>query len=253
LEIKTLPGQWAAIERHWDSEATVRLEFDLAPRFEPLAGNVSPIAILRGPVVMVAATARDCEGSVPTESGLRFPADWILSQDYKLTYPSGSSKIVPANRAKKLHTNQVMRPFYDVKAGEYYRMYFKRPRATRIPATALEFHGDWQAEGTYFHAMNPGSYFETTFKGSTLVREGLRHLDAGMASIRIDGEIVAEADQYGYTNVHVGRLDQREVPFRWSISDLGGGEHKIRATIVPQNNTASVGNRLNVKGLTVYP
>jgi DUF1680 family protein len=67
LEIKTISGQWAVIERHWDSEATVRLEFDLAPRFEPLAGNVSPIAILRGPVVMVAATARDCEGAVPTE------------------------------------------------------------------------------------------------------------------------------------------------------------------------------------------
>lgn len=253
LEIKTIPGQWAAIERHWDSEATVRLEFDLAPRFEPLVGNASPIAILRGPVVMVAATARDCEGAVPTESDLRLPADWILSQDYKLTYPSGSSRIVPVNRAIKLHTNQVMRPFYDIRAGEYYRMYFERPRGVRILAKELSFHGDWQRDGALFLAQEPGSYFETAFKGSTLVWEGLRHLDSGKAMVRIDGNVVAEVDQYGYTDVHVGRLDQREVPFRWSISDLGSGEHTIRVTVLAHKNANSQGTKINVSGLQVYP
>ena len=202
---------------------------------------------------MVAATARDSEGAIPTESGLRFPADWILSQDYKLTYPSGSSRIVPVNRAKKLHTNQVMRPFYDVKAGEYYRMYFERPRGVRISTEELSFHGDWQSEEALSVGRKPGSYFETTFRGTTLVWEGLRHLDSGAAAVSIDGNPPVEVDQYGYTDVHVGRLDQREVPFRWSISDLGGGEHTIRVTILPHKNPASSGTRVNVSSLLVYP
>ncbi len=253
LDTATVPGEWAVIERTWDLDTKVTLRFDMAPRYEPLAGNVSPVAILRGPVVMVVATARDSEGSVPTESGLRFPADWIISQDYKLWYPFGSSKKMQVDRGKKLNNNQVVRPFYDIKAGEYYRMYFERPRGVRISTAELDFHGDWRPEGTVLHAQAPGSYFETTFSGSTLVWEGLRHLDAGTASVSIDGNLVAEVSQYGYTGVHVGRLDQREVPFRWSISDLSGGEHTIRVTILPRENASPGGARISVASLIVYP
>jgi len=250
---ETVPGEWALIEREWKSSDVVALRFDLSPRIEPLPGCESPVAVLRGPVVMVAATARDSEGKIPTESGLRFPADWILSQDYKLTYPSGSSRIVPVNREKKLHTNQVMRPFYDVDAGEYYRMYFERPRGVRISTEELSFHGDWRSEGALYVAQEPGSYFETTFRGNTLVWEGLRHLDCGTAAVSIDGHLVAEVDQYGYSGVHVGRLDQREVPFRWSTGNLGGGQHTIRVEILPQKNPASLGAKTNVKRIIVYP
>jgi hypothetical protein len=160
---------------------------------------------------------------------------------------------VPVNRAKKLHTNQVMRPFYDIKAGEYYRMYFERPRGVRVSAEELSFHGAWRREGALFLANKPGDYFEATFRGSTLIWEGLRRMDAGMASISIDGQTVGDADQYGYTAVHVGRLDQREVPFRWSISDLGGGEHTIRVTVLADKNADSQGAGVNVSGLQVYP
>ena len=253
FQTQAVPGQWARIERPWEPHDVVTLRFDLSTRVEPLPGCESPVAILRGPVVMVAATARDSEGAIPTESGLRFPADWIVSQDYKLTYPLGSSKLLPVNRAKKLHTNQVMRPFYDIKAGEYYRMYFERPRGTRISTKELSFHGDWQSDGTLFVAQKPGSYFEATCRGKTLVWEGLRQADGGMADVRIDGNVVAEVDQYGYTDVHVGRLDQREVPFRWSISDLRGGEQTIRVTVLADKNPTSQGTTINVSGLLVYP
>ena len=237
----------------WELNDVVTLRFDLSPRVEPLPGCTSPVAVLRGPVVMVASTARDSEGSVPTESGLRFPADWIVSQDYKLKYPSGASTIVPVDRAKKIHTNQVMRPFYEIEAGEYYRMHFERPRGTRMPTEELSFHGDWQADRTWFVARQPGSYFEATFRGRTLVWEGLRQFEAGMADVSIDGRPVAQVDQYGYTDVHVGRLDQREVPFRWSISDLGGGEHTMRVTVLSNKNPKSQGTAINVGHLVVYP
>ena len=253
LDIATVPGEWAVIEREWDRDTKVTLRFDLAPRYEPLAGNVSPIAIARGPVVMVVATARGSEGAVSTESGLRFPADWIISQDYRLYYPNGTTTKVPVNRNKKIMNNQVFRPFYDIEMGEYYRMYFERPRGTEIPAEELQFHGEWREDGKTFAADKPGDYFEGTFKGSTLLWEGLRQMDAGTAEVRIDGEVVAEADQYGYTNVHVGRMDQREVPFRWSITDLGGGEHTIRVTILPRTNASSTGTSIHIIRLIAYP
>ncbi len=253
LDIATVPGEWAVIKRSWDSETKVTLRFDLSPRYETLAGNISPIAIVRGPVVMVVATARDSEGAVSTESGLRFPADWIISQDYRLYYPNGTAIKVPINRAKKNMNNQVFRPFYDIKGGEYYRMYFERPRGTDISTEELEFHGDWKQDGKVLVSAQPGDYFEATFKGSTLLWEGLRQMDAGMAEVRIDDEVIGEADQYGYTNVHVGRMDQREVPFRWSATDFGGGEHTLRVTILPKKNSSSVGTSINVSGLSVYP
>ena len=95
-------------------------------------------------------------------------------------------------------------------------------------------------------------YFETTFRGTTLVWDGLRHLDSRTATVSIDGNVVAEVDQFGYTDVHVGRLDRREVPFRWSISDLGGGEHSIRVTVLADENPMSQGKAINVRGLLVY-
>jgi len=51
---------------------------------------------------------------------------------------------------------------------------------------------------------------------------------AGIAKVSIDGKEIANVDQYGYTDVHENRLDQREVPFRWSVSDLGAGEHTVK-------------------------
>ena len=81
----------------------------------------------------------------------------------------------------------------------------------------------------------------------------MRDKNGGIATVRIDGKVVDEVDQYGYTDVHVGRMDQREVPFRWSISNLGEGEHNIRVTVSRNKNTASGGRKINVRRLLVYP
>lgn len=253
LDIETTPGQWAVIERDWDLDTKVTLRFDMSARYEPLVGNVSPVAIMRGPVVMVVSTARESEGRVPTESGLRFPADWIVTQDYRINYPATIDTIGPINRAKKLHGNQVVRPFYDIKGGEYYRMYFERPRGIPISTEEMKFDGDWKKDGALLVAGKPGASFEATFKGKTLLWEGRRFRDAGMVEVTIDGEVVAEVDQYGYTNVHVGRMDQREVPFRWHIDDLKGGQHTVRVTVISKKNDSSSGTRINVSDLVAYP
>ena len=146
----------------------------------------------------------------------------------------------------------IFRPFYETKAGEHYRMYFERVGKTIISPDELVFHGNWSRDDITHYAREKGCYFEGKFKGSNLVWEGLRHQDAGMAKVIIDGEEVADVDQYGYTGV-VQRVDQSEVPFRWSITNIGRGEHSIRVTILPHKNPASGGTKINVSRLVVYP
>ena len=68
----------------------------------------------------------------------------------------------------------------------------------------------------------------------------------------IDGKTIGEVDQYAYTDVHVGRMDQREVPFRWSIADLDPGKHRLEVTVIGKKNSASTGTGINVTRLAAY-
>ena len=247
------PGKWAVIERDWNYNDTVTLQFDLSPRIEPLPGYVSPVAVFCGPVVMVASAARENEDYIPSEGTLRFPADWVMGEDPLITYRESRSMKAPVDQSRNLHTNQVMRPYYDVKSGEYYRMYFERDGQHTIPAERLSLQGDWKTDGEIRYASEPGNSFEVKFEGNVLVWEGLRTNDGGIASVMIDGKVIEKVDQYGYTDVHVGRLDQREVPFRWTISNLGPGEHLLKVTLLSDKNVYSGGTRLNIRRLIFYP
>jgi len=249
-QIETTPGRWASIERKWEPNDRVALRFDLSVRLEPVVNDLSPVAVMRGPVVMVACTARESEGSVPTEGSLRFPADWLINFN-GLIHSSSFEK--PIDRKKVFHSNQVFRPFYDVRAGEYYRMYFDLAGAAAIGLQKIAFGGEWAGDERLRYTAEEGSYFEAKFEGSRLLWEGLRGEDAGIAKVSIDGRDVGEADQYGYTHVHVARLDQRQVPFRWSISGLSGGEHTVRVTALGRKNPVSTGTKINVKRLVSYP
>jgi hypothetical protein len=252
-ETSTKPGEWAVIKRKWSFNDKVTLKFDLSPRIEPLPGYVSPVAVLCGPVVMVRSTARENEDRIPVEGDLKFPSDWLMGEDPLIAYTSSESMKANVDPKRNLHTNQMMRPYYDLKSGEYYRMYFERAGSKFVMPDQLTFQGNWQTEGNCRSTNEIGSSFEGTFEGSTLVWEGLRKNDAGIAQVSIDGNIVAEADQYGYTDVHVGRLDQREVPFRWSISNLGSGKHSLTVKVLSNKNQASKGNKINLSRLIVYP
>jgi hypothetical protein len=202
---------------------------------------------------MVASTARENEEWIPGEGDLRFPADWLMGEDPLIAFSESPSMKAPLDPKRKLHTNQVMRPYYDLNSGEYYRMYFERFGARSLLPADLTFQGDWMTEGDLRITEKPGSSFEGKFKGNVLVWEGLRKNDAGLAKVIIDGKEVADADQYGYTDVYVGRLDQREVPFRWSVTGLGPGEHSLKVVLSADKNKSSAGSKLNIKKLTVYP
>jgi hypothetical protein len=252
IQTSAVAGTWAQIDRKWESGDTVKLRLDLSPRLEPVPGCVSPVALLCGPVVMVQATARNDDRAIPAEGDLKFPSDWLMGEDPLIAFGGNPSRKAPVNPARQLHTNQVMRPFYDIKAGEYYRMYFERAGAGDITPDQMTFHGDWESRAARRYADKPGSSMQTTFKGTTLVWEGLRHKDAGIAEVKIDGESVALVDQYGYTDTHVNRLDQREVPFRWAIYNLGSGEHTVKVTLTSDKNKVSSGTTLNIEKMIAY-
>ncbi|ARN56167.1 beta-L-arabinofuranosidase domain-containing protein [Sedimentisphaera salicampi] len=249
-EIKTIPGEWACIKRKWHCNDTVTLKFDLSPRIEPLPGYVSPVAVMCGPAVMVKSTARWSNEFIPTKKNLRFPADWLTGRGGRIRYSFSPSMKAPVNRGSRLRSNEVFRPFYDIKPGEFYRMYFERDGQKIIPSEKLSFNGVWKSEDKLHYTEEPGSSFEGKFQGSTVVWEGLRTKEGGKAEICIDGKKVAEVDQYGYT--FKGRIDQHKIPFRWSITDLGGGEHEIKVSVLSEKNPKSEATEINIRRLTVY-
>lgn len=240
--LATSPGTWASLDRVWSQGDTVELKLDLTPRAEPVPGCVSPVAVMSGPVVMVRATAREADGSMPTTGSLRFPADYLeIGQRVRI------------NPARNLHTNQEMKPFYEARAGEYYRMYFNRSGKSRLEPDRLEYAGAWKSQGRARYSTEAGSSFSAEFSGTAIVWEGQRREDAGIASVSIDGEKLDEVDQYAYSGVHVGRMDQRVVPFRWSRADLSPGKHRIEVTVLGKKNPVSSGYGINTSGFTAYP
>jgi DUF1680 family protein len=242
VEVGTVPGQWAELKREWIDDDVVSLRFAMHLRAEPLPGCISPVAVRYGPVVLVKSTARDSEGSMPFEGPLTWPGDWLEVHAEATVNP-----------ARKIHTSDLLRPFYEMQAGEYYTMYFERWGKKPVSLDQVVFSGDWATRGMSRSSAKPGDSFEAEFTGSVFLWEGLRHQDAGIASVSIDGKPVADVDQYGYTDVHVGRMDQREVPFRWFAKDLGGGKHTVKVTVTDQKNPLSSGTRIGIRRLHTYP
>jgi len=248
-----VPGSWAVIDREWNDNDKVTLQFDLSPRIEPLAGHISPVAILCGPVVMVATTDSHARApiGIHTSRDLKNPYAWLKRSGHRLEYT------VPIREGKL-----VFRPFYEIGYLEPYWMYFERPNGIIISSDEINFYDaangkNWRSDGSIRYAHTPGSYFEAKFKGTAVVWEGLRGEDAGMAKVNIDGKEMAEVDQYGY-NAHAGLVVfgnaiLTHVPFVWSTSDLCEGEHTIRVTILPRKNPHSKGTKVNVKKLIAYP
>ena len=241
LDLTTRPGSWATINRRWSSGDTVTLNFDLSLRSEPLPGYASPVAIMCGPVVMAQATARGEDDSLPKMRELHFPADYLEIR--------GNARI---NAARNLHTNQELRPFYDIETGEFYRIYFNREGLKKVPLKALQFAGNWVEAGQSRNSSNKGDSFNLEFQGTAVTWEGQRQEDAGIAKVFIDGKDYGDVDQYAYTGVHVGRMDQRDVPFRWSALDLSPGKHNLTVTVSGKKNANSSGVGINVTGLSVY-
>jgi DUF1680 family protein len=242
IKVAAVPGQWATIERNWHDGDVIRFRLPVKIHEEPAPGCVSPVAVMAGPVVLVMTTARNSEGGMPVEGPLTYPGDWLEVNDQATLNP-----------ARQLDSTRLLRPFYEVKAGEYYNMYFERFGKRIIPSDKVNFTGDWASGNFGRSSAKAGDSFNADFSGSVLLWEGFKRPDAGIAEVSIDGKPVAEVDQYEYSDVHVGRMDQREVPFRWSVKHLGAGKHSVKVIVAGKKNAESSDTRINLGSLSAYP
>lgn len=165
------------------------LRFDLSIRAEPLPGHVSPVALFSGPIVLVMSTVRDSEGGLPFEGPLKYPSDWVGTGADSSWLEIGPGDSIGGSKDSR-HTRQQLRPFYELKSGEYYRMYFNRAGAKTIEPSLLNFGGTWATSERGRFSSDPQGKFQVEFTGSAVVWEGLRRPDSGIATVRIDGKVV---------------------------------------------------------------
>jgi hypothetical protein len=114
------------------------------------------------------------------------------------------------------------------------------PPAQPVPPASIGYEGNWQVhEGTLHATAEAGAFVEWVFQGTGVRWLGYRFDDAGIAEVRIDGEVVAEVDQYG---------PGRKLPFAWESGPLPAGTHRIRVTALGRKNPQSTGTHINVIG-----
>lgn len=241
-EVATVAGEWATIDREWCAGDTVQLSFDMTVRGEPLPGYVSPVAVMSGPVVLAKATVRPgSPDGVPAEGPLRYPADWL-----------DITSEVTINRFRQLHYDQELRPFYDMKSGEFYQLYHTRQGEQSFYPDAFEYRGDWTVEDRCRSTASAGATCTIQFEGGAICVEGLRGEDGGQAEVLLDGESVGVIDQFGYTRAAMPRFDQRIVPFRWSKDDLTPGVHTLTIKVSGRGRKESRGCQIRISGAKVY-
>ncbi len=109
VRVRSKPGTWAAINRTWSNGDRTVIEIPLRLRLEPLGESESdPGAVMYGPVVL--ATGDD-DSIAPALTG--DPSSWLSrTDDSSLVFDTGG------NAARK-----VLKPFFDFKEGERYRIY----------------------------------------------------------------------------------------------------------------------------------
>jgi len=114
-------------------------------------------------------------------------------------------------------------------------------QAQRIPFGDLSFGGQWPVNDPVFRATpEVGAWVECVFQGTGVRWLGYRFDDAGIAEVRIDGQVVAEVDQHA---------PGRNLPFDWEYKGLPAGTHRVRITALGRKNPQSAGIYINVAGL----
>ena len=241
-EVATVVGEWATIVREWHPGDEVRLKFDMTVRGEPLAGYLSPVAVMSGPVVLAKAAVRPgAPDGVPAEGALSYPADWL-----DITHE------VTINRFRQLHHDTELRAFYDMKSGEFYQLYHTRQGERSFYADAFAYTGDWTSEDRCRSSVSEGATCTIQFEGGAICLEGWRGEDGGQAEVLLDGEPADVIDQFGYTRAAMPRYDQRRVPFRWSADDLSPGLHNLTVVVRGSACADSSGQQIRISGAKVY-
>lgn len=236
----TLKDGWAIIDREWINSDEVIVKIPMYMQVNPVEkAQAFPLALTYGPVVLVAPQE---DRPIIKESDINGLESRILrSSEDQLHFKA----ILSDNENLDLY------PYYEMQQGQKYFMYLSPHEANMIDSAALKYgpnidswHNDdsWFSDGLCYIAKQSGSYFETQFCGSGIRLIGIQCDDAGILDIYIDNVLVDKADQYGPVT---------GVPWFWEKTELGNGQHTIRAISNGDKNASSAGVLMNIKHLSI--
>lgn len=237
VEARPDERHWLTIARKWHDgdrvDVTLPMAF-AARRFPAASASAFPAAIAYGPVVL---TFRSPAYNPSTRIDFaKLDANFVPATGEPLTYHLAGDPAV------------LIRPFYALKEGEPYYIYFDPAKAWfRSPPGDLRFSSGWTPTGEIRIGdmkvtTTPGSTVEFTFTGIGVRWVGRKYDDAGKTEVRIDDKLVATVDQYDAA---------REVPFRYEVRDLLPGKHTIKLTTLADKNPASRDRYVNITGMDV--
>ena len=222
---------WAVFRRQWKAGDRLRITLPMVLRMSRLVEDLEfPAAITCGPVTMV---ARSRKGN---PSGALDFADIAGCLDVV----DGS----PLNYRAKSNQDVLVRPFYQMKKGERYFLYFDPTWPfVRQPRSAPELSPGW-TEFSGGHATDViGATARYTFSGDSLSIQGELYDHGGRMEVQIDGKAVNVIDQYGPSP------GERKC---WQYDGLGGGQHSIVFTVLREKTAESKGHFVNLTGLDCF-
>ena len=235
--VEATPNQlhWATFRREWHDGDRLSIAFPMKLWLKPLQSERPfPAAIMDGPVVLAARTGADNPSDKIDFEHLEEAL--VVSAGEPLTYHLAADP------------NVLFRPFYALKQGERYFVYFDPKLNNRtLPGgnvvlgkgPDISCSAGWNNDGLYFVSSTVGATATYAFEGSDIRWLGCRFDDAGRAKVQIDDQPVEIVDQYG---------SGRDLPFAWERSKLSPGKHSIRITVTGEKSAASKGFNVNLAG-----
>lgn len=217
---------WFVLKRTWTDGDHAQISLPMG--LQAVAFDTSrpyPAAVMDGPVVLAFRAVTNPADKLDLT---RLSTDLISTPGEPLTFQLRSAPAVLA------------RPFYAFKEGEPYFMYLDPKAVGRVPYGSMRKDGPWRNSGKFWFSNQPGAWCEGDFEGDEVSLVGWRYDDGGHAQVTVDGKPAGEIDQYG---------PGRDLPFEYRLTGFGPGKHTIRVTVLPDKDTASKDQYINVGGL----
>ncbi len=193
------PLGWAVLRREWQDGDRVAIRLPMKFNVRPLDTSARfPAVIVRGPVALA----------------VRSPAG---NARKLLEEPNLDQVLMPVpGEALTYHTRSdddlLVRPFYAFKQGEPYFLYLDPNRYSHHLA---QFSGEgWRGSEVFRYNDRVGASVAFAFTGTGIRWIGYRFDDAGTAEVRIDGQPVAEVEQYAPQAQRAFRMDQGRFRYR---------------------------------------
>jgi photosystem II stability/assembly factor-like uncharacterized protein len=141
--------------------------------------------------------------------------------------------------------------FQSTNSGETWRL-LSRPARYEDSQSAIRYKGAWKvlhgedfSASTARHSEVSGSRAGLTFVGTGVTWVGGTGKDHGIARVLIDGEYVAEADQFSE--------ERRVMAPVYSIEGLPPGPHTVEVEVRGSRNPRSTGFSIEIEAFDVFP